>query len=70
MLPKAPKADTTPKTEDKPEEETTAPTEATTEPVTEAVQYQNGDENDKVTAIQQQLIKARLLCNGCNRLLR
>lgn len=55
--PEAPKADTTPKTEDKPEEETTAPTEATTEPVTEAVQYQNGDENDKVTAIQQQLIK-------------
>ena len=55
--PEAPKADTTTKTEDKPEEETTAPTEATTEPVTEAVQYQNGDENDKVTAIQQQLIK-------------
>ena len=55
--PEAPKADTTTKTEDKPEEETTAPTEATTEPVTEAVQYQNGDENDEVTAIQQQLIK-------------
>lgn len=55
--PEAPKADTTTKTEDKPEEETTAPTEATTEPVTEAVQYQTGDENDEVTAIQQQLIK-------------
>lgn len=56
--PEAPKADTTAKVEeDKPEEETTAPTEPATEPTTEAVQYQNGDEGDEVTAIQQQLIK-------------
>lgn len=56
--PEAPKADTTAKAEeDKPEEETTAPTEPATEPTTEAVQYQNGDEGEKITAIQQQLIK-------------
>ncbi len=56
--PEAPKADTTAKVEeDKPEEETTAPTEPATEPTTEAVQYQNGDEGDEITAIQQQLIK-------------
>lgn len=56
--PEAPKADTTAKVEeDKPEEETTAPTEPATEPTTEAVQYQNGDEGEKITAIQQQLIK-------------
>lgn len=56
--PEAPKADTTAKVEeDKPEEETTAPTESATEPTTEAVQYQNGDEGEKITAIQQQLIK-------------
>lgn len=56
--PEAPKADTTEKVEeDKPEEETTAPTEPATEPTTEAVQYQNGDEGEKITAIQQQLIK-------------
>lgn len=57
-VPEAPKADTTAKVEeDKPEEETTAPTEPATEPTTEAVQYQNGDEGEKITAIQQQLIK-------------
>lgn len=56
--PETPKADTTAKVEeDKPEEETTAPTEPATEPTTEAVQYQNGDEGEKITAIQQQLIK-------------
>ncbi len=56
--PEAPKADTTAKVEeDKPEEETTAPTEPATEPTTEAVQYQNGDEGEKITAIQRQLIK-------------